>query len=109
MVRRDFPQLRSITFLLLTATAILYGGCTPGKRNTVSTTKFAIPTSQGVVNINTADASELRRLPNVGPALAEKIIRHRERYGPFRRVEHLLIIEGVSDRRFREIRHLIRT
>ena len=67
-----------------------------------------MPTSQAAVNINTAGAAELRSLPNVGPALAEKIIRHRERYGPFRRVEHLLIIEGISDRRFREIRHLIK-
>ena len=108
MIRRDFPLLRWITFLLLTSAAILYGGCTPGKTNTLSTTKFTIPESQAVVNINTADAAELGRLPNVGPALAEKIIRHRERYGPFRRVEHLLIIDGVSDRRFREIRHLIK-
>lgn len=108
MIRRDFPQLRSILFILLTGTAILCGGCTSGKTNTLSTTEFAMPTSQAAVNINTADAADLRRLPNVGPALAEKIIRHRERYGPFRRVEHLLIIEGVSDRRFREIRHLIK-
>ena len=67
-----------------------------------------MPASQPAVNINTADAAELSRLPHIGPALAEKIIEHRKRYGPFRRVEHLLIIEGVSDRRFREIRHLIK-
>jgi competence ComEA-like helix-hairpin-helix protein len=108
MIRRDFPQLRSITFLLLTSTAILCGGCTSGKTNTISTTEFAVPTSQTAVNINTADADELRQLPHVGPALAEKIIEHRKCYGPFRRVEHLLMVEGVSDRRFREIRRLIR-
>jgi competence ComEA-like helix-hairpin-helix protein len=108
MIRRDFPQLRSITFLLLTGTAILCGGCTSGKTITFSTTEFETPASPAAVNINTADAAELRRLPHVGPALAEKIIEHRERYGPFRRVEHLLIIEGVSDRRFRRIRHLIK-
>lgn len=108
MIRRDFPQLRSITFFLLTGTAIFCGGCTSGKTHTLSTTEIAIPMSQAAVNINTADVAELRRLPHVGPALAERIIEHRERYGPFRRVEHLLIIEGVSDRRFREIRHLIK-
>ena len=106
MIRRDFPRLRSITFLLFTATAILCGGCTSGKTYTRSTTDIA--TASKAVNINTADAADLRSLPHVGPALAEKIIEHRKRYGPFRRVEHLLIVEGVSDRRFREIRHLIK-
>lgn len=108
MIRRDFPQLCSIAFLFLMGTAILCVGCTSGKTIPLSTTQFAMPTSQTAVNINTADAAELRRLPHVGPALAEKIIEHRERYGPFRKVEHLLMIEGVSDRRFREIRHLIK-
>ena len=59
------------------------------------------------ININRADAAELERLPGVGPALAKKIIEHRTRYGAFRRIENLMLVEGVSDRRFREIRHLI--
>jgi competence ComEA-like helix-hairpin-helix protein len=108
MIRRDFPRLCSITFLLFTVTGILCGGCTSDKTNTLSTTEVAMPASQNAVNINTADAAELRSLPHVGPELAEKIIEHRRRYGPFRRVEHLLMVEGVSDRRFREVRHLIK-
>ena len=63
--------------------------------------------SPGAVNINTADAEELQKIPGIGPASAKKIIDHRDRYGPFRRPEEILIIEGISDRRFREFRRFI--
>ncbi len=66
-------------------------------------TNHAAPT----VSINRASQAELERLPGVGPVLAARIIEHRERHGPFRRVEHLLIVRGVSDRRFRELRALV--
>ena len=59
------------------------------------------------VNINKASHAELERLPGVGPATASRIVEHRERYGPFRRAEHLLLVRGFSDSRFRELRHLI--
>ena len=58
--------------------------------------------------INTAGVGDLRRIPNIGEKLALKIVEFREKHGPFRRVEHLLLIDGVSDRRFREIRHIVR-
>lgn len=60
------------------------------------------------VNINTAAAAELEQIPHIGPALAERIVEHRMRYGPFRKVENLIVIDGISDARFRKIRHLVR-
>lgn len=57
-----------------------------------------------LVNINRATREELERLPGVGPALAGRIVEHRERNGAFRRVEHLLAVRGVSQRRFAELR-----
>ena len=59
------------------------------------------------ININTAAANELETLPGIGPGLAERIIEHRERFGPFRRTEHLIIVRGISDRRFRTLRQLV--
>jgi competence protein ComEA len=56
------------------------------------------------VNINDASPGELERLPGVGPALAARIVEHRERYGRFRRAEHLLLVRGISERRFRQLR-----
>lgn len=59
------------------------------------------------ININTASAKELESLPGIGKGLAERIIEHREKHGPFRRAEHLIIVRGISDRRFRALRDLI--
>jgi len=59
------------------------------------------------ININTASADELEKLPGIGKALAERIIEHREKFGPFRRPEHLIIVRGISDKRFRALQDLI--
>jgi DNA uptake protein ComE-like DNA-binding protein len=39
--------------------------------------------------------------------LTERIIEHREKFGPFRRPEHLIIVRGISDKRFRALQNLI--
>jgi competence ComEA-like helix-hairpin-helix protein len=59
------------------------------------------------INVNTASAGELETLPGIGRALAERIIEHREKFGPFRRPEHLIIVRGISDKRFRALRDLV--
>ena len=60
-----------------------------------------------VVNINTASEKELEKLPGIGRGLAERIVEHREKYGPFRRPEHLIMVRGISDKRFRALRDSI--
>jgi competence protein ComEA len=67
------------------------------------TTRPADP-SAPQVNINEASREELERLPGIGPALATRIVEHRERHGRFRRPEHLLLVRGISERRFRQLR-----
>lgn len=55
------------------------------------------------------DVEIYTQLPNIGEKTAENIIEHREKYGRFRKSEHLLLVPGISDRKFREIKNLIRT
>jgi competence ComEA-like helix-hairpin-helix protein len=62
-----------------------------------------------LVNINAASPAELERLPGIGRALAARIVAHRAEYGRFRKPEHLMMVRGVSDRRFRALRALIKT
>ncbi|HKO36729.1 MAG TPA: ComEA family DNA-binding protein [Pyrinomonadaceae bacterium] len=59
------------------------------------------------INLNTANAKELEVLPGIGKGLAERIVEHREKYGPFRRAEHLMMVRGISETRFRALRHLV--
>lgn len=64
--------------------------------------------AETAVNINSASAAELEKLPAIGEKLAQKIVAHRETYGPFRRPEHLLLVRGFSDEQLRRIRNLIK-
>ena len=59
------------------------------------------------ININTASRAELEQLPGIGSGLAARIVEHRERHGAFRRVEHLIIVRGISERRFETLRALV--
>lgn len=67
------------------------------------TTRPAEP-SATPLNINEASREELERLPGIGPALAARIVEQRERHGRFRRAEHLLLVRGISERRFQQLR-----
>ena len=91
--------------------AVLAAGCAQSRENAETAYKLepapAAP-SHETININTAGIDELRRIPNIGEGLAMEIIRHRNEHGPFRRPESLMLVRGIGDKRFREIRHLIR-
>jgi competence ComEA-like helix-hairpin-helix protein len=65
--------------------------------------------AENAVNINTATIAELEKLPNVGAKTALRIVEHREKYGGFRKPEHLILVPGISDRRFRELQSLVKT
>lgn len=67
----------------------------------------SLENSGPLVNINKATLKELETLPAIGPGIAQRIVEHRERYGWFRRAEHLIMVRGLSDRRFRELRSFV--
>ena len=56
----------------------------------------APPTAR--VNVNTASEAELDTVPGIGPALAQRIIAHREQHGPFRSVDGLQEVRGIGPR-----------
>jgi competence protein ComEA len=59
--------------------------------------------TQSCINLNTATEEELTRLPGVGEVIAARIISYRERHGPFRRPEEIIIVEGFSEKKYRAI------
>jgi competence protein ComEA len=51
------------------------------------------------VNINTADASALAKALNgVGPAKAKAIVSYRDKNGPFKSVDQLAMVEGITQK-----------
>lgn len=52
--------------------------------------------ASGSIDVNTASAEELDRLPGIGPALAAAIVTERTRRGPFRSLDDLQRVKGIS-------------
>jgi len=57
-----------------------------------------------LINLNMATPAELRSLPGIGPTLAKRIIEFREKRHGFKRVEELLAIPGISEKKWKAIR-----
>ncbi|EFL41413.1 ComEA family DNA-binding protein, partial [Streptomyces griseoflavus] len=60
------------------------------------------------VSLSTATLDQLDALPGVGPVLAQHILDHRTRNGGFRSVDELREVNGIGDRRFADLRDLVR-
>ncbi len=56
------------------------------------------------IDLNSATVEQLQQLPGIGPGTAKAIVRFREKSGPFRRVEDLLAIRGITKRRLEKLR-----
>ena len=48
------------------------------------------------IDLNQAEEAELALLPGIGEVKAARIVAYRKEHGPFRSVEDLLAVEGVS-------------
>lgn len=56
------------------------------------------------VNINLAGQGVLETLPGVGPSLAQRIIEYRTRNGPFKKIEGLMEVPGIGEKKFDQIK-----
>jgi len=99
-MRRNLKQSVLIIFCSLLLT------CSQAKQTLPETFHAAV--SQNAININTASVKELEKLPHIGEKLAAKIVEHREKFGKFRKPEHLMLVRGISDERFRALRNSVK-
>lgn len=58
--------------------------------------KKALPPAP--IDLNTATAGDLQRLPRIGPKLAARILAYREAHGSFRRVQDLTRVRGIGQK-----------
>jgi len=61
----------------------------------------------GKVNINTASVTELDTLPGVGPSTAQKIVDDRTANGPFKRIEDLMRVSGIGEKKFDSLKDYV--
>ncbi len=62
--------------------------------------------TNGIVNLNTANPAELVSLPGVGPALAARIVAYRDKRA-FEKPEDLLRVRGIGPAKFAKLRDMI--
>jgi competence protein ComEA len=60
--------------------------------------------AEGVVNVNTATAEELVRLPGIGDAKARAILDYRKEKGAFKSLEQLREVKGIGDAALERLR-----
>ena len=55
-------------------------------------------------DINKATVQQLQDLPGIGPVLSQRIIDFRQQNGPFKRLEELQSVKGISVRLYQKIK-----
>jgi competence protein ComEA len=58
----------------------------------------------GVVNLNTASASDLEGLPGIGAKTAARIVEYRQKNGPFKKIEELMNVQGIGEKNFLKLK-----
>ena len=59
------------------------------------------------LNLNTATPKQLEALPGIGPVLANRIVEFRAKKGGYKRIEELLAIPGVSEKKWKVLRQYL--
>lgn len=58
---------------------------------------------EGSVNINTASKELLCTLPGIGEVIADRIITHREEYGPFPHPMAIMEVRGIGEKLYEKL------
>lgn len=61
----------------------------------------------GLININTADASLLQTLSGIGKTKAEQIVAYRKSHGNFKSIEEIMKVPGIKEGAFAKIKDSI--
>lgn len=67
----------------------------------------ATPAASARLNLNTATLAELDALPDIGPALAQRILDYRSAHGGFKSVEELQEIKGIGAMLYDKLKALV--
>ena len=74
---------------------------------TVKKDDDSVSETTGLININTATAEELDRLPGIGAKKAEAIIEYRDNNGNFKIIDDIKKVSGIGNATFEQIKELI--
>lgn len=79
----------------------------PDGSNQVTFGRMTIPerlTLKIPLDISLMSEADFDSLPGIGPALAERIIKYRQNNGGNMRVDELVMVEGIGEKKFKELK-----
>jgi competence protein ComEA len=89
-------------------TLLLLLGLTTGLGLAAGSTRTKGKLADGqVININTADTTQLIKLPRVGEKMAVRILEYRKANGSFKKTQDLMKVKGIGPKVFEKLQHLI--
>ncbi len=62
------------------------------------------PAGTEKINLNSATVEQLQSLPGIGPATAKNIVEYRAKAGKFNRIEELINVKGIGEKKFQKIK-----
>jgi competence protein ComEA len=88
---------KSLQFVLVALVVLGVAG------SAIAADKAASPAPAGVVNLNTADATQLSLLPRVGAKAAQRIVDYRREHGLFKKTSDLMQVKGFGDKKYQHL------
>ena len=61
-----------------------------------------------IININTANETELEELPGIGASIAGRIVEYRNKNGKFKNIEDIKNVTGIGKSKYEKIKDLIK-
>lgn len=75
----------------------------PSKKHASEAESINGTSTSDLIDVNSAEASELETLPGVGEVIAARIVEHREANGPFQSPQDLMDVSGIGEVTFAEM------
>ncbi len=80
---------------------------TEGGENVIQDNNNEGSSNNSLININTANLSQLLELPGVGNSTAQKILDYRNENGKFKSIDDIKNVSGIGDSKFNNIKNYI--
>ena len=89
------------------ACAAASGTAAYARQSTAAPPPAPAVSATSLINLNTASAAGLEKLPGVGPAMAARIVEYRQKNGAFKKSEELMNVKGIGEKTYLKLKPLV--
>jgi competence protein ComEA len=98
-------RLLALGFVL--AVAIAAAPLTAAAQSKAAKPKASAAAPTAPLDLNTASAAQLEKLPGIGARTAQLIVEHRQKNGGFKKIEELMNIKGIGEKSFLKLKPMV--